>query len=645
MADINYLSKEGLDRYHNNITNQIDDEINIIEQRVQNVESSIATGSTSSLPPGLITGYVTTGQLADTTLGSCATAEGVDTTSSNDATHAEGYQTTASGKYSHAEGNKSVASGSFSHAEGTNTTTASGNYSHAEGSGTKALGHGSHSEGSITKAEGLFSHAEGCSTTASNQASHAEGYGSKASGDYSHAEGYYSMALDKYTHAEGYYNTAIGEGTHAEGWSKNRVDTIITDISSSTTNTDIQTAWETNKFSLAKGRAAHIEGYNCLALGNYSHAEGDRTIAQDGGHAEGNKTIAGSCCHAEGSQSQATGMWSHAEGVNTLAQQMGSHAEGYQTKATGHYAHAEGKETTAGENAHAEGRYTQATGIAHAEGESTKASGTGSHAEGYHTTASGSFSHAEGKGTIALGGQHAQGCFNDENIATDNYSGTGTAFVIGNGANASSKSNAFRVQSDGAVYAKSAYNATGADYAEFFEWADGNPSNEDRRGYFVTFDEDKPNMIRKAKTDEYILGIISGNPCVVGNSDESWLGRYMMDDFGSFIYEDKEIEEIYRDDSGEEKTRIIIVKFYKENPAYDPERQYSPRAERQEWEYVGMTGVLPIRDDGTCVIGGYCKCDKNGIATFASNTELHINKFIYRVIERVNENIIKVVLK
>jgi hypothetical protein len=59
--------------------------------------------------------------------------------------------------------------------------------------------------------------------------------------------------------------------------------------------------------------------------------------------------------------------------------------------------------------------------------------------------------------------------------------------------------------------------AAGADYAEYYEWADGNPNNEDRRGLFVTFaDEDK---IRVANDkDTYILGVVSSNASIVGNS-------------------------------------------------------------------------------------------------------------------------------
>ncbi len=34
---------------------------------------------------------------------------------------------------------------------------------------------------------------------------------------------------------------------------------------------------------------------------------------------------------------------------------------------------------------------------------------------------------------------------------------------------------------------KGAFNTSGADYAEYFEWLDGNPEAEDRRGYFCSY--------------------------------------------------------------------------------------------------------------------------------------------------------------
>ena len=213
--------------------------------------------------------------------------------------------------------------------------------------------------------------------------------------------------------------------------------------------------------------------------------------------------------------------------------------------------------------------------------------------------------------------------------------GSGTAFVIGNGLMSSSKSNAFRVNYDGKPYAKSSFTTTGCDYAEYFEWLDGNPNSEDRRGYFVTLDGER---IKIAEPEDYILGIVSGQPSVVGNGDESWMGRYVLDDFGAFVYESFEYEdEVVDEETGETKTITRTGTKYKENPDYDPSRSYVHREDRPEWDAVGMLGVLSVRDDGTCEVNGFCKVAKGGIATKSENG--------YRVIKRVNDHIVKIIFK
>lgn len=96
--------------------------------------------------------YVTAGQKSGTTLGTKATAEGLNTTSSNSYTHAEGSYTVASGSAAHAEGNWTQASGSSAHAEGQNTI-AEGSFSHAEGNYTIAHNKSQHVFGEFNVAE------------------------------------------------------------------------------------------------------------------------------------------------------------------------------------------------------------------------------------------------------------------------------------------------------------------------------------------------------------------------------------------------------------------------------------------------------------------------------------------------------------
>lgn len=424
-------------------------------------------------------------------------------------------------------------------------------------------------------------------------------------GDYSFASGYNLIASGVSSHAEGACTTASGTDSHAEG-----------------------------SYTTASETYSHAEGHFTEASGVSSHAEGHYTDAT------------GDYSHAEGHYTEASGTYSHAEGRNTKAIQEHSHAEGYGTIASGGYSHAEGSETTAsGFYSHSEGTDTTASGdSSHAEGWKTTASGTDSHAEGNCTIASGKYSHAEGSNTTSLANQHAQGHYNNTSTATKNAdagSGTGTAFVIGNGTSAS-RSNAFRVTGEGKVYASNAEILTGADYAEYFEWADGNQNGEDRVGHFVTFDENNPEKIRIANLDDdYILGVISGMPNVIGNGDEDWKKRYILDDFGRYIEETFEYETTEIDkETGEETTVTKTGTKWKENPDYDNSILYTPRDQRPEWSAVGMLGVLSVYDDGTCKVNGYCKCSTNGIAT-ASEKDIDS----YRIIARVTDNIVKIVFR
>lgn len=144
------------------------------------------------------------------------------------------------------------------------------------------------------------------------------------------------------------------------------------------------------------------------------------SIRSIGAYDETGKLL-GEHAQAFGYQTIASGLYSHAEGYGTTASNY-SHAEGRDTRASGEYSHAEGHSTTAGHKSHAEGEFT-------------KAIGDTSHAEGYGVTASGVCSHAEGNNTIASGkNQHVQGQYN--------ISDTTSAHIVGNGSDSSNSSNA-----------------------------------------------------------------------------------------------------------------------------------------------------------------------------------------------------------
>jgi len=143
----------------------------------------------------------------------------------------------------------------------------------------------------------------------------------------------------------------------------------------------------------------------------------------------------------------------------------------------------------------------------------------------------------------------------------------------------------FNIRGDGQAYADGSWNAGGADYAEYFEWEDGNINNEDRRGYSVCLIQDK---IKIAEENDTVIGVISGNPSVVGDSAwNKWNGKYLVDRFGSYIMEDYEVED--------EKGNTVIQKRRKINPEYNDEQEYVSRENRPEWGIVGLMGKLRLR--------------------------------------------------
>ena len=320
------------------------------------------------------------------------------------------------------------------------------------------------------------------------------------------------------------------------------------------------------------------------------------------------------------------GQYATSEGYSTTATGQSSHAEGHTTVASGASSHSEGSSTEAsGYSSHAEGFSSEASGpYSHAEGDWCTASGMSSHAEGHFTVASGNYSHASGNGTRALSYQTAVGIYNNpKTAATFGAQGDGTVFVVGSGGPAT-KGNVFRVQQDGKCFGTGSWNTSGADYAEMFEWVDGNEANEDRRGLFVTLDGEKIRLA--TSNDDYILGVVSANPSAIGDNGEDWNKRYLQDVFGGKI-----LSEPYLNKDGEE------IQSWVQNPDFDPNLEYISRDRRQEWAAVGMLGKLVVVDDGTCEVDGYCYPGANGIGTKAETG--------YRVMKRIDDTHVTVLIK
>lgn len=231
-----------------------------------------------------------------------------------------------------------------------------------------------------------------------------------------------------------------------------------------------------------------------------------------------------------------------------------------------------------------------------------------------------------GKGNQAVFGQY-------------NLPDANTLLEVGKGTSEDTRGNAFAVKTNGDVLVGNSTVHNGADYAEFFEWYDGNPTEEDRIGLIVALDGEK---IRPAMPGDDVLGIVSGTAAVLGDSAAMhWKDKYMTDEYGRILYDmvEETIEYLVQDTNELIKVSMGAVPQPRLNPYYNPEETYIPREDRPEWAKVGMMGKLYVRDDGTCAVGDYGCPGENGVLT-RSETPTNI-----RVMKRTGDNILWVLLK
>jgi hypothetical protein len=258
----------------------------------------------------------------------------------------------------------------------------------------------------------------------------------------------------------------------------------------------------------------------------------------------------------------------------------------------------------------------------------------------------------------------------------------------------------FRFSETGNGTCDGAWTGGGADYAEFFEWWDGNPTNEDRVGKSVVLvsglDWETPvssgemgdheeTRIRLADSlpgvnPARIIGAVSATPLVGGGGGElRWVGKYENDDFGRprtetaehvswSVYSiqatnrqpdraphysvsvktevscfvdrlnvpvpafhgeslDEAVERFsqrYADIKGrfldggevsaEERVELKALASFEWtsspietmasrrvlNPAFDERREYIPRSQRSEWDYIALLGQAPLIDGQPC---------------------------------------------
>jgi hypothetical protein len=188
--------------------------------------------------------------------------------------------------------------------------------------------------------------------------------------------------------------------------------------------------------------------------------------------------------------------------------------------------------------------------------------------------------------------------------------------------------NEFILRGDGTMLSDNAA-ATPADYAEFFEWEDGNPDDEDRVGHPVVLVNGKIRIATPVDHPGRIIGIVSARPAFVGDAAPfHWTDKYLKDKWGRELKEPYTVTDVeYLDGEkwvvstlatdrfgeGEEfernGTRYRVIKdartldrdkndkpFMRSilNPEWDPAREYIPREDRKEWVWVGLIGKLRV---------------------------------------------------
>lgn len=286
---------------------------------------------------------------------------------------------------------------------------------------------------------------------------------------------------------------------------------------------------------------------------------------------------------------------------------------------------------------------------AHAEGLVTRASGFASHAQGIATRAKGTASSSSNLATIANNNfQTVIGKFNRASRRRNNNKRSDDAFIIGNG-HSCARSNAFRVTFDGKVHTDQGgyFASPGTGYSEFFEWDDRHHPT-DPVGYFVTLEGDKIKIAKDRSKDDFILGVVTAVPSVVGNAFENGLSNsYATDQFGRIrtnlvsMNDFIEINSIVRQGMREvecdcsqrigdqslssqlasmvETTLISSSECNMTDVAVlastcTPSDRNCTQEQSSEWAIVTLLGTVAVRDDGRSRVGDFVLPNNEGIA-------------------------------
>ena len=131
------------------------------------------------------------------------------------------------------------------------------------------------------------------------------------------------------------------------------------------------------------------------------------------------------------------------------------------------------------------------------------------------------------------------------------------------------------------------------DFAEFFEWSDGNPDGEDRIGHTVAVDG-LTGKIKIATEGDAVIGVVSGTAAFTANcAAMGWHGKYIRDEWGRYRFDlvkDADGNQLYSDANNKHE-KVTMV----ENPDWDQTQEYYTRDERKEWDKIGIIGQCYVR--------------------------------------------------
>jgi hypothetical protein len=200
------------------------------------------------------------------------------------------------------------------------------------------------------------------------------------------------------------------------------------------------------------------------------------------------------------------------------------------------------------------------------------------------------------KFTYPPGGQFASG-----SDCTDFFTpGNGTGLVQ------------MRVSQAGNVGCRGSFSGgqTLNDFAEYFEWLDGNPSNEDRTGQTVVIDNGKVRLSTNQDSQSAIIGVVSATAGVIlGSAPFEWSGKYKRDEFGRILTQPEtwinwtDENGSYNYKQGEVPADVVVPEnaesrtYQKEvlSDNYDESVDYTSRENRPEWACIGLVGQVHVK--------------------------------------------------